>query len=107
LARKANRNPSVGRTYAVTFLPHEFKRFKRYPVNPKPDSKIGGEQGMVNWIFDNTDRATLVCVVTPDRLERWIGYIKRYGNGGPNKILRETGIPALRRIGIDLLPEWR
>jgi hypothetical protein len=102
--RKPNAKPSEAPTHIVTFLPHEFARFKHYPINPKPDiePKLGGYQRMVNFIFDNTDRSSLVCIF-PERLfARLQRYIKRYGKGGPQRILRDSCTPALRRIGIEL-----
>ena len=102
MTRKPNKTPSRPRIHTLTFLPHEFARFKRYPVNPKPGSKIGGEQRMVNYIFDGTDRATLICLFDTVMWERMQSYIKKYGPGGPQKILRDSCIPALRREGIEL-----
>lgn len=105
-ARKANKTPrdrGVG-LLRLRFLPHEFARLKR--VWPGPSGVIGGMGLFENKLMDITDRQTLVCELDPvlqDRLER---YITKYGPGGPNRRIRAACIPALRRLGIDWLPEW-
>jgi hypothetical protein len=98
--RKANANPSKPPSYTLTFLPHEAKRFKRYR------SKGGGYQEMVHWFFDNIHPLTLTATFDAVRLERLIRYVKKYDGGGPNQILRDSCIPALRRIGIELQPDF-
>jgi hypothetical protein len=95
MARKPNDKPPEQPQHVITFLPHEFARFKRYNGG-------GGLQQFVTWIFNNTDRQTLVCSLNAERFERLVRYIRRYGPGGPQQILRDSCIPALRRIGIDL-----
>jgi len=94
MARRPNVNPPQPIVYMLTFKPEEAARFKVYP----PDG--GGLQQLVTWYFHNIDPTTRQCGLTQTRFERTVRYIREYGPGGPNKIIRESCIPALRRIGI-------
>jgi len=91
-------------TTEFDFLPHEFKTLK---INtPGPSGRMGGYQDMENDVIACTD-AVLHCTLTDELFARLCRLIKRHGPGGPNKRLRTACVPALRRIGIDLVPEWR
>lgn len=100
---KTPRNASV--TVALFFQPHEFKSLKHN--SPGPSGKLGGYPRHENWLIAHTNQKTLCVVLDPTRLERTIRYCRSYGDGGPNRRLRSACIPALRRVGIDLQPEWR
>jgi hypothetical protein len=104
--RQANRTPTNPRASIseVTLKPHEFAWLTYREA--KPGKQLGGYQRMVNWVIDTTDRQTMIIALDPLRFERLKRYIQRYGGGGPNTELRRCFIPALRRIGIDLAPEW-
>lgn len=93
----------------VTFQPHEFRWLQWN--EPGPSGKLGGYPRHENWTIENTDKRSLAVILDPVRLERTIRYIKPrdkggYGPGGPNGRLRRAYIPALRRIGIDVMPDW-
>jgi len=109
MTRRANINTPTPLETTVTFLRHEFFGLKHN--TPGPSGRLGGYPRHENWVIENTDRATLRLVLDPERLQRTITYIKPgergYGPGGPNARLRRAFIPALRRVGIDVLPEWR
>ena len=102
MTRRANSNggPTLP-GFTLKFAPHEFRRLKRNPPGG------GGWQQFENILIEQTDPGTLTCPLNPTHLERLIRYCKSYGPGGPNKRIREACIPALRRIGIDVAPEWR
>lgn len=108
MTRRANRTLPQPRGLVVTFAPHEL-RFLRLNT-PGPSGKMGGYQQLENWIIRNADTASGVCEFDPIRFDRLRRYCNPradgYGSGGPNGRLRKCCIPALRRIGIDLLPEW-
>jgi hypothetical protein len=74
--------------------------------HPGASGVIGGYQKMENIVVETTNKTTLVVVLNAIHYERLTRYIKSYGDGGPNKRLRKACVPALRRIGIDLLPGW-
>jgi hypothetical protein len=104
--RKPNKNRTPAPAgQAFTFLPHEFAILKFN--KPGPSGVIGGYQGMENIVITCTNKTTLTCVLAAGHFERLVRYIQKYGDGGPNKRLRNACIPALRRINIDLLPDWR
>jgi hypothetical protein len=94
MARRPNVNPPEPIRYVVTFKPEEAARFKVYPPGG------GGLQQLVTWYFRNIDPVTLSCSLTDRLFERTVRYIRSYGKGSPNQILRDSCIPALRRIGI-------
>lgn len=96
--RKANDNQPTPPGITVTLLPHE-RGFLRH------NRTHGGYQDLENWV--HTQSAAGAFHLDPVRLERLIRCIQRYEQGGPNNRLRRAFIPALRRAGIDLLPEWR
>ena len=90
----------------MTFLPHEFAYLKyNYPPSGNPKD-LGGYQKEENWLIDNTDRVTWDVVLDPVHLERVPRYCSNYGSGGPNARIRKACIPALRRIGIEVLPKF-
>jgi hypothetical protein len=103
--RSPNRNAPTPLELPLQFQPHEFRmlRFNR----PGPSGLLGGYPRHENWLIEHTDAGTLVCKLPPAQLARTIKYIKCYGTGGPNQRIRNACIPALRRAGIDLYPEWR
>lgn len=101
MTRKANRNPSKPIQLVVPLQPHEWKR-----LNPPYPPGGGGYQGMVNYCIANTDPTTLHCALDEVHKARLITYVQNYGPGGPNKRLREVFIPALRRVGIELLGDF-
>lgn len=107
MTRKANETPRDpnATSLRIRFEPHEFARLKHNP--PGASGKIGGYQRHENWIVEHTDPNTLECELDPERQERTRRYIRNYGSGGPNGRIRAACIPALRRAGIDPLPEWR
>jgi hypothetical protein len=105
---KRNANKKTTRAaagQAFQFERHEFKILKHN--KPGPSGVIGGYQGMENILIAQTNETTLGCVLNAKHFERLTRYIKNYGSGGPNGRMRAACIPALRRVGIDLLPEWR
>lgn len=89
----------------MEFLPHEFAVLKHNPPGPT-GKKGGGMQGMENYLVANTDRATLRVRLDPEHNNRLQHYIMNYGPGGPNGRMRRACIPAYRRLGIELLPEF-
>jgi hypothetical protein len=106
MARKPNDNDPTPLGKVLTFQAHEFGFLKRN--KPGPSGKLGGYPRHENWLIDNTDQVTFKVVLNPVKLARTIEYSQpHYGRGGPNSRIRAACIPALRRIGIDLLPEWR
>lgn len=106
MPRTPNGNPPTKLATTVTFLPHEFRFLRRN--TPGPSGKLGGYPRHENWLIDATDPETLRLVLDPVRLQRTITYSQpTYGPGGPNGRIRAAMIPALRRVGIDLAPEWR
>jgi hypothetical protein len=98
MARKANATPPRGPGTVMVLQPHERRMLK---VN----RTRGGYQDLENWVVENTD-ASGRCELDPVHFERLVRCIKKYGGGGPNSRLRNACIPALRRGGIDLLPDW-
>jgi hypothetical protein len=100
--RKQSREPI---TLTLSFMPQEFSILKWN--TPGPSGVMGGYQGFENLLINQTDRDTLRCELNNAREARLRQYILNYGPGGPNSRIREACIPALRRIGIDLLPDWR
>jgi len=88
-----------------TFLPHEFRRLKFN--KPGPSGKLGGAGGYENKVIEKTDPVTLVCTLDPLTYTQVSTICRHYGPGGPNNRIRRACIPALRRVGIDLMPEWR
>lgn len=106
MARRPNNNDPTPPVTTVTFKPHEIGGLKHN--EPGPSGLLGGYPRHENWTLENTDPKTLRLDLDPVRLERTIRYIgPKYRDGGPNRRLRRAYIPALRRIGIDVLPEWR
>ena len=105
MPRRANRKPPSSPSTRICFLPHEFARLKRRV--PGPSGKLGGYQNLENWLIDNTDPVTLCCDLPPEKFDMLCRYCKRHGPGGPNSDIRSACVPPLRRIGIDLFPEWR
>ena len=104
--RKPNKNPAHAPPgMAFQFAPELFAILKFN--HPGPSGKIGGYQKMENILIECTNKITLVCVLNAKYFERLTRYIQNYGSGGPNGRMRAACIPALRRIGIDLLPGWR
>ncbi len=103
MARRPNQNPSTPPITVVHFLPHERQRL-RYNHPAASGKRVGGYGSHENWIINNTDDAGN-CRMGPIELDRTIRYCQpTYGPGGPNKRLRETCIPALRRVGISIDP---
>lgn len=102
--RKANINKPLPPGVTLSFRPHEI-RFLRKNL-PGESGQMGGYQQMENWLLENTN-ATGDIWLDPQRLERLIRYCQRYGSGGPNGRIRDACIPALRRAGIELLPDWQ
>jgi hypothetical protein len=106
MTRRPNDNDPTPLVRVVTLEPHEVRFLKRN--TPGPSGKLGGYPRHENWILDNLDPETLQVELDPIKLARTLVYISpKYGNGGPNSRLRAAMIPALRRAGIDVLPEWR
>lgn len=104
--RSANKNRTQAPPgQAFTFLPEEYAILKFNM--PGPSGVIGGYQKMENIVVEGTNKITLTVVLSAEHFERLVRYIKNYGDGGPNGRLRKACIPALRRAGIDLLPDWR
>jgi hypothetical protein len=91
--------------FVMFFQPHEYRMLKRN--QPGLSGALGGYQRHENWLIEHTDPATLRCELPPQQFERTVRFIKRYGKGGPNRRIRDACIPALRRAGVDLQPEWR
>ena len=105
MTRRANRNAPTRPATVIAFAPHEFKRLKHN--TPGPSGLLGGYQRLENHIIERTDAASLRCALDDKHLARLIRDCKRDDSGGPNARIRAACIPALRRAGIDLLPEWR
>lgn len=105
MTRKANRNatPVSSTAPVLHFLPHEVRTLKHN--NPGPSGALGGWQRLENWLVGHIDPATGDCPLTPPIYSRLTHYLTAsYGPGGPNKRVRDTCFPALRRIGINLQP---
>ena len=100
MTRQANGSPPRRFAAGVTlvFKPHELRMLKRNV--PGPSGALGGYQRMENYLVENV--AEYAVFLDPIRLERLIRYIGNYGSGGPNGRLRDAGIPALRRAGIEV-----
>ena len=105
MTRSGNRNAPTRPATVLTFAPHEFKWLKHN--EPGPSGLLGGYQRLENHIVERTDPTSLRCPLDDVRLPQLIRCIQKYGDGGPNRRLRAACIPALRRAGIDLQPEWR
>lgn len=98
--RKANAKPSGLPGASVTLTPFEAGELKCNMTR-------GGYQDLENWLINNMDAATCAIWLDPVMLERVIRCCKKYGPGGPNKRIRSAMIPALRRAGIEVMPEWK
>jgi hypothetical protein len=99
MGRKPNINPPTRPGLSVQLMLHEVRRLK---INKTQ----GGWQDLENWIVGNID-SNLSIFLDPVHLERIERCCLNYGPGGPNARIRGVFIPALRRHGIDLAPEWR
>lgn len=102
MTRKPNTTQPSKPGLVLIFRPHEFGLLKLN--TPGPSGKLGGYPREENWLVANTDPVTFRCELDAVHLERLIRYCTGYGPGGPNKRLRAACIPALRRVGIELLP---
>jgi hypothetical protein len=98
--RSPNRTPPTRPGVLLTLRPHERAFLKE-------NRSRGGYQDLENWLLEATRDGPVF--LDPVRLERLLRCCdpNRYGSGGPNGRLRSACIPALRRVGIDLQPEWR
>lgn len=99
MTRRPNSTPPSGPGLTVTLQPHE-RSFLR------ANRTHGGVQDLENWVLENLDGEGVVKL-DPVHLERLIRCCKNYGSGGPQSRLRAAFIPALRRVGVDVLPQWR
>lgn len=104
MTRRPNITKSEPLGVAIRFMPHEFRFLKHN--EPGPSGKLGGAGGTENYLVANTKRDGS-CHLTPDIYTRVSKICRGYGPGGPNGRIRRACIPALRRKGIDLMPEWR
>lgn len=97
--RKANGTKPTRPGVLLTLLPHEHSFLKHNRTR-------GGLQDLENYLHEAT-RDGRACFLDPAHLERVMRCCQKYGGGGPQSRIRAACIPALRRVGIDLLPEWR
>lgn len=88
----------------VGFTAEEFSRLQYN--KPGKSEKMGGYQGTENLLISLTDPATLLCRLDPDQHNRLQSDCTRDDKGGPNSRIRSACIPALRRLGIELLPQF-
>lgn len=102
--RKPNATPGHKPGLVLVFEPHLFRILKHNKPGPS-GLPVGGWGREENWLIANTDPTTLRCELDAKHLERIIRYCKSYGQGGPNRRIRAACIPALRRAGIELLPD--
>lgn len=102
--RSPNRNREPAPLGLVlTFTDGEVQTLKHN--EPGPSGDLGGWGRLENWLLENTD-AQRRCVLDPLHWMRLTVYYKSEAKGGPNYRVRAVCGPALRRIGIILLPGW-
>jgi len=103
MPRKPNQNPPTQPGKTLWLKPHEVMFLK---INkPGKSGALGGYQRMENYLLEHVTTGGGVYLDVK-MLERLVRYCMNYGGGGPNSRLRNSCIPALRRIGIECLPGW-
>jgi hypothetical protein len=103
--RAANRRKELAPLgFVLTFTAEEVAEMHHNPRSAA--GNLGGWPGLENWILDHTDPLTLECGFDAVHGMRLIVYYKSYDRGGPNARVRAACGPALKRIGIILLPGW-
>jgi hypothetical protein len=107
MTRRANKTPRdpLAAGFWLEFLPHEFRRLKHNPI-PTSGKKPGGMARLENHLVAETEPATLRVWLDDTRNSRCQRYCMTYGPGGPNQRIRDACIPAYRRAGIELVPDW-
>jgi len=107
MTRRANKTPRdpLAAGFWLEFLPHEFRRLK-YNHPPATGTKVGGAGRTENHLVDHTCRVTLRVWLSDDKNSKLQRLCMKYGPGGPNKRVRDACIPAYRRAGIELVPDW-
>jgi hypothetical protein len=69
---------------------------------------LGGWPRLENQLISATDPESGICTLYPEPFTRLIAYLlRKSGPGGPNGRVRKVCFPALRRIGIELVPGWQ
>lgn len=107
--RKTTRRQIVGAPHKLEAIILQFTRdeFGRLKHNTPPgDAKMGGWQGVENMLVALTDPVTLRCPLDRDQNYQVQEYCKTTESGGPNARVRGACIPAFRRLGIELLPDF-
>ena len=111
ITRSPNRNKSLPLAsdhglpeITLEFTPDEFSRMEYN--KPGKSEKMGGYQGTENLLISLTDRDTLRCRLESDQHNRVRSDCQRDDKGGPNGRIRSACIPAFRRLGIELLPQF-
>lgn len=114
MTRKPNRktthepvDPNHGLpAFTLQFLPPEYHGMKtNKAVGP---GALGGYQQCENMLLALTDPQTLQCPLSPDQnalVQRRCRAVMT-DQGGPQARIRTACIPAFRRLGVELLPEF-
>lgn len=104
MSRKPNQRSPQPICLRLVFQRHEVRRLK---LNmPSAAGHLGGFPRLENWLVKNIDTATGELTLDAKHEARLRHYIQNYGPGGPNGRVRAACVPAFRRAGIDLLPDW-
>lgn len=103
--RKTTREP-FNPNHGLPAIVLEFSAFELSFL--KRNRTSAGFQDLENLLLDLTDRETRRCPLTPDQHDRLQRCCKTWvkNEGGPQDRIRNACIPALRRLGFEMLPEF-